>query len=821
MNKRRNPGSRGELREKKTINKYCRSEFRSAISSRRVKVTHPKHSERKTEWKSEYEYDRGLERIKDRRLLRRREDLRRQDLKRERDGKSGERKQEDGDDDCRSRSRKDPLRRWKKMQEAERLVNHPPHRKIQFHQSSSSRNRQDERCDYRSRSVDSKQEDRNYRRKGEDSSENAHFTGGNLKEKEKGGRNYNLSQREERVRSKNVKKRTFDPMDFQRLVLSKGSNKSKPWMEDENRNVVLKEIEALEQKISFQKTILKDYSFNEYSGMLSMDMSETEDDSEMRKSDKDLIETKQAHISSSRKRKVFLKSRAKSSSQDLSDIADANEEDIDGDYMIKIMKDVVISKVKSKLNQGILSKEISSSEDCYESETKHFKPVRVRMHSHSFLSDSPVKIYPNPDSHLKLRSEEFLSDEKLDDDHRHERKFNDSHRHERISCDLGKVREALTLCHLPSPRPALNLDTFQSKLEPDIVEGELPIFCSASLYTPEVIPQSKQIQAQDQRTLLDSFPPVVKTVELKFEDHIEEEGGLAANKLEKRRIETKNNEVEILEIVPLNSNTVLVIDAENDQKGFKIEESYEEPSPEVFEHVDFRVDTKFTPITQRMHIVITSAMVTTKEVLLSRHNIDITKHDLFTLTGDNWLNDQIVEMFLAMIAQRSITQTYVLRLHPRIYSMSTYFFTNLYMRGYSTVEKWTKDVDIFSFDMVLVPIHMDSHWSLATIDFRVPGVFYYDSLGVTVNNNAILSALLHYLSREYVDKKGEVFDLSKFAKHTVETPLQENGSDCGVFCCKVGDYLSRDLQLEFSQGDIKYFRKRMIFEVLRGVLLEP
>ena len=271
----------------------------------------------------------------------------------------------------------------------------------------------------------------------------------------------------------------------------------------------------------------------------------------------------------------------------------------------------------------------------------------------------------------------------------------------------------------------------------------------------------------------------------------------------------------------MNSNTVLVIDAENDQKRFKKDESYEEPSPEVFEHVDFRADTKFTPITQRMHIVITSAMVTTKEILLSRHNIDITKHDLFTLTGDNWLNDQVVEMFLAMIAQRSITQTYVSRLHPRICSMSTYFFTNLYTRGYSTVEKWTKGVDIFSYDMVLVPIHMDSHWSLATIDFRVPGVFYYDSLGVTVNNNAILSALLHYLSMEHMDKKGEHFDLSKFAKHTVETPLQENGSDCGVFCCKVGDYLSRDLQLEFSQGDVKYFRKRMIFEVLRGVLLEP
>jgi len=807
MNKRRIPGLREEFYERKTV-KYDRSESHS----RRVKITHP---ERKIEWRSDYVFDRELDRSKEGRLLRR-EDSRRPELKkdgviRRRDGGSGERREKVGDEDCRrSRSRKDPTTRSNILQE-ESLMNHHPHSKIQFHQSSISRNIREERRDYRSRSVFSKQH-RNIKREGVDSSENVPLTG---ESRGRGRRNENLSRHEETVRVKNVEKRTFDPMDFQRRVLSKGFNKLKPWMEDENRNVVLKEIEALDQKISFQKTILKDYSIKEYSGMLSMDMNETEQDSDFRMSDEGLIETKQALVSSSRKRKVFLKSRAKSSSLDLTDNADVNDEDIDSDYMMKIMKDVVNDNGKSKLesdNQENLSKEVSSSEESDESDFKHIKPVRLRKYS---------KSSPGPDSPMKLRSEESLSDEKFNDNHRNERKSHENHSYKRISRDLGKVKEALNL-HLPSPRPALDLGPFQSKLEPDIVDGELLTFCSASLYTPEVIPQSKQSQTQDQRTLLDSCPqlPEVKTAKSKFEEN-NKGVGLAATKLEKMRIETKNNEVEILEIDPVNSNTVLVIDAENDQKEFKKDESYEEPSPEVFEHVDLRAETKFTPITQRMHIVITSAMVTTKEVLLSRHNIDITKHDLFTLTGDNWLNDQIVEMFLAMIAQRSITHTYVSRLHPRIYSMSTYFFTNLYTRGYSTVEKWTKGVDIFSFDMVLVPIHMDSHLSLATIDFRVPGVFYYDSLGVTVHNNAILSALLHYLSMEHMDKKGEHFDLSMFAKHTVKTPLQENGSDCGVFCCKVGDYLSRDLQLEFSQGDIKYFRKRMIFEVLRGVLLEP
>ena len=155
------------------------------------------------------------------------------------------------------------------------------------------------------------------------------------------------------------------------------------------------------------------------------------------------------------------------------------------------------------------------------------------------MSDSQFKTSPDPDSPLKLRSEEFLSGE----NHRNERQFDENYRHKRISRDLGKVKEALTL-HLPSPRPALDLDTFQSKLEPDIVEGEQLTFCSASLYRPDVIPQSKLSQTKDQRTFLYSCPQLseVKTANLMVEEN-NKGGGLAANKIEKIRIETKNNEV--------------------------------------------------------------------------------------------------------------------------------------------------------------------------------------------------------------------------------------------------------------------------------------
>jgi sentrin-specific protease 1 len=52
-------------------------------------------------------------------------------------------------------------------------------------------------------------------------------------------------------------------------------------------------------------------------------------------------------------------------------------------------------------------------------------------------------------------------------------------------------------------------------------------------------------------------------------------------------------------------------------------------------------------------------------------------------------------------------------------------------------------------------------------------------------------------------------------------PIQENGSDCGVFTCKFAEYLSRDAKLTFKQKDMNYYRERMIYEIVKQELLYP
>jgi Ulp1 family protease len=61
----------------------------------------------------------------------------------------------------------------------------------------------------------------------------------------------------------------------------------------------------------------------------------------------------------------------------------------------------------------------------------------------------------------------------------------------------------------------------------------------------------------------------------------------------------------------------------------------------------------------------------------------------------------------------------------QVHAMNTYFYTKLINGGYSSVQNWTKNIDIFSKSLVLIPIHLDLHWALVIVDFRLKINFYF------------------------------------------------------------------------------------------------
>lgn len=205
--------------------------------------------------------------------------------------------------------------------------------------------------------------------------------------------------------------------------------------------------------------------------------------------------------------------------------------------------------------------------------------------------------------------------------------------------------------------------------------------------------------------------------------------------------------------------------------------------------------------------------------VIQKFFIPITVRDLKTLKQPNWLNDEVINFYFELLRQRSKDNSKL----PRLHIFNTFFYPKLSSKGYESVRRWTKNIDIFSFDMILIPIHLGIHWCCAEINIKSQSIFYYDSLH---NNNTIcLNWLREYLIEEFKDKKASVgktdgFDFLNWSLISPKgIPCQQNGYDCGVFACIFAEYRSRNAEFTFSQKDMNYFRSRISYEIIKGSLL--
>ncbi|VDN97170.1 unnamed protein product [Rodentolepis nana] len=169
---------------------------------------------------------------------------------------------------------------------------------------------------------------------------------------------------------------------------------------------------------------------------------------------------------------------------------------------------------------------------------------------------------------------------------------------------------------------------------------------------------------------------------------------------------------------------------------------------------------------------------------------------LATLKGRKWLNDAVVNFYLELISRRSRQIPEM----PKVYTFNSFFYERLCSDGYEGVKRWAK-VDIFSQDLVLLPIHHEnSHWCLICIDFRKKTISYYDSLHD--RNDECLQRIMGYLVEESAKKqKMSQEDESSWQMVNMEDkiPLQKNTWDCGVFAVTTAEFLSRGADLIFDQ----------------------
>lgn len=205
-------------------------------------------------------------------------------------------------------------------------------------------------------------------------------------------------------------------------------------------------------------------------------------------------------------------------------------------------------------------------------------------------------------------------------------------------------------------------------------------------------------------------------------------------------------------------------------------------------------------------------------VVISKFSIDFCRKDLATLRSPRWLNDEVINFYLQLISLRSEKSQGAL---PSLHVFSSFFYPKLRDRGYEAVRTSTRRVSppVTSRDMVLFPIHLGAHWCLAVIDFPEKTISYYDSLHG--RNEQCLRILCDWLARESLDKRQVEFDFAGWRENwPSNVPSQQNGHDCGVFALAFAEHISRRAALSFSQDDMLYWRDRIAYEILTGMLLE-
>ena len=51
--------------------------------------------------------------------------------------------------------------------------------------------------------------------------------------------------------------------------------------------------------------------------------------------------------------------------------------------------------------------------------------------------------------------------------------------------------------------------------------------------------------------------------------------------------------------------------------------------------------------------------------------------------------------------------------YPKVHAFNTFFYPKITSGGHSAVRRWTRKVDVFAVDYILIPVHLGMHWCLA------------------------------------------------------------------------------------------------------------
>ena len=220
------------------------------------------------------------------------------------------------------------------------------------------------------------------------------------------------------------------------------------------------------------------------------------------------------------------------------------------------------------------------------------------------------------------------------------------------------------------------------------------------------------------------------------------------------------------------------------------------------------------------------------DLLINKFNTDISYKKIHCLRSSTWLNDEIINFYMEMLAERDELLCSV----PGTKRVKSHFFNSFFMERllngpyhekyvYLNVKRWTKKFNIFHLHKILIPINLNnSHWTLGYIDMIAKEIHYYDSMGGY--GKKYLNTMLKWIIDEAKEKYNMIIHENEYkliSNHS-DNPQQRNGFDCGMFTIICSDFLTDSLPINeksYNQSKMSYFRNKVMIDVLTGSLNYP
>ncbi|RWS22977.1 Sentrin-specific protease 2-like protein [Leptotrombidium deliense] len=199
------------------------------------------------------------------------------------------------------------------------------------------------------------------------------------------------------------------------------------------------------------------------------------------------------------------------------------------------------------------------------------------------------------------------------------------------------------------------------------------------------------------------------------------------------------------------------------------------------------------------------------DIVVEDFKIKISGHDYKTLCKDHkhdgWLNDNIVDFYLQLLAWHCELQN--------VYCFYAGFHKRLLDNFQDCLTFRQRHEDFLQFDLYLMPVIMNKHWSLVYYSQRDHKIGHLNSLGSS--SSLILDPVIKFFGKVFHERGHSV---RKPDTENHQCPQQTNGSDCGVYVCSFARCLTIDRPLNITPQQIMHFRKQIAYEVAHTAIID-